>query len=365
MSRHPEPWELFASGLLQAEALLRRVAGVPPRDLAGLVIDDAEVDRLLAALPGLDGPTADQLAPTREQITPRLESLRAALHASIEGGSTDSAFVAIAQRARLSSDEAEVLALIAGVEVDPARQRLLAYVQDNVSATRPWLATVEAMLPAPHAGVRALSPAGRLARAELVHIDGEGAWGTRTASLHEQVAWALHGAAGSAAAAPDLPPRARIEHPAGLTEDGDAFVVVSGADRVSRLRTAYEHAAAAHFLVTPLPADTAAWRAVVRTATLGGLGVVIEVEGELTAEAVYWIERADHLAWALSAAKEIALESLPARTWAEYRADATTATAVDWRDALDREPEPRHRLSREQLRLVSTAFPGVGQDLDA
>jgi len=361
----PEPWELFASGLLQAEALLRRVSGLPPRDLAGLVIDDAEVDRLLVSLPGLDGPTADQLAPTREQIEPRVEALRAAFHASLAGTSTDSPFVAIARRARLTPGEAEVFALIAGIELDPSRQRLLAYVQDNVSATRPWLATIDAILPPPHPGVRALAPSGRLARAELLHVDAEGAWGTRNVSLHEHVAWALHGALDAARGAADLPLRARIEHPAGATEDGHGFVVVSGTDRVSRLRTVFEHTAAAHFLVTPVPADAAAWRAVVRTATLGGLGVAIEVEGELPAETAHWIERADHLAWALSSAKEIALESLPARTWAEYRADATTATAEDWRDALGREPEPRHRLSPEQLRLVSTAYPGVGEDLDA
>ncbi len=365
MNRQPEPWELFASGLLQAEALLRRVSGLPPRDLAGLVIDDVEVDRILAALPGLDGPTADDLAPTREQLAPRLHALRAQFHASLAVPTTDSMFVATAWRAGLTAAEAEVFALVAGVEIDPARQRLLAYIQDNVSATRLWLSTIDAILPAPHAGVRALAPSGRLARAELLHVDTEGTWGTRTVTLHDHVAWALHGALGATNDASDLPTRARIEHPAGMTEYGDAFLIVSGIDRQSRLITAYEHAAAAHFLVTPVPADAAAWRAVVRAATLSGLGVVIEVEGELPPEAAHWIERADHLAWALSSAKEISLESLPARPWAEYRADATTATAEDWRGALGRDPEPRHRLSREQLRLVSTAYPGVGRDLDA
>ncbi len=363
--RQPEPWELFASGLLQAEALLRRVSGVPPRDLAGLVIDDAEVDRILRALPGLDGPTADDLAPAREQVAPRLEALRAQFHASLAAATTDSMFIAMAWRAGLGAAEAEVFALIAAVEIEPSRQRLLAYIQDNVSATRPWLATVEAILPAPHPGVRALAPSGRLARAELLHIDGEGSWGTRTVSLHEHVAWALHGALGATTDAPDLPVRARIEHPAGVPEEGDVFVVVSGIDRRSRLLSAFEHTAGSRFLVTPVPADAAAWRAVVRTATIAGLGIVIEVDGELPPEAAHWIERADHLAWALSSAKELSLESLPAREWAEYRADVTTANAEDWRNALGRNPEPRHRLSPEQLRLVSTAYPGVGQDLDA
>src|SRR5690606_26279934 len=117
--------------------------------------------------------------------------------------------------------------------------------------------------------------------------------------------------------------------------------------------------------VTPVPAEAASWRALVRTATLGGLGVVVEVDDELPAEAAHWIERADHLAWALSSPKEIALESLPARRWAEFGAPAMTATEHDWHEALGRGPEPRHRLTLEQLRLVSTAYHGVGGDLDA
>ncbi|MFA7297566.1 MAG: hypothetical protein WC211_10365, partial [Dehalococcoidia bacterium] len=43
-----EPWRLLASAVIEAEAVRRRMAGVLPRDFAGLVIDDAEVDRLLS-----------------------------------------------------------------------------------------------------------------------------------------------------------------------------------------------------------------------------------------------------------------------------------------------------------------------------
>src|SRR3954462_4857452 len=51
------PWTTLADALLQREALICRLAeGRPPRDFAGLYVTDDGVERLLAALPGLDGP---------------------------------------------------------------------------------------------------------------------------------------------------------------------------------------------------------------------------------------------------------------------------------------------------------------------
>ncbi|MEX2445863.1 MAG: ATP-binding protein [Dehalococcoidia bacterium] len=361
MSRQAEAWELFATGLLQVEAVLRRVSGVPPRDLAGVVIDDAEVDRILRALPGLDGPGPDELDATREDLTSRLDILRAQFRVSL-AAREDSPFVTLAYRAGLTADEAEVFALLAAIEVEPSRQRLLAYVQDHAGATRPWLATVDAMFPAPHAGVRALGPSSHLARAEYTRVDAEGPWGTRPVSLHEDVAWALRGGTDTPA---DLPLRARIEEPPGIETDGEQFVVVSGADRVSRMRVVHRETAGSRFLVSAPPSDAAGWRSLVRTATVHGMTPVLEVDGEVSAEAAHWIERATHLAWAISSAKETALESLPARPWVEHRALVETADADDWRASLGRDPEPRHRLDREQLRLVGAAYPAVGQDLDA
>jgi hypothetical protein len=51
------PWERFADLVLQREAALCRVvSGVPPRDFAGMYVDDDDLDTILRSLPGLDGP---------------------------------------------------------------------------------------------------------------------------------------------------------------------------------------------------------------------------------------------------------------------------------------------------------------------
>lgn len=360
MPRTLEPWERLGAALLQVEALLRRLGGVVPRDFAGLVIEDAEVDRLLTSLPGLDLPEDDNTAEAIDRVAPRLEELRAEFHDSLEGPPTP--FVAIAAHAHLSPDEAEVLAFLAAIEAEPARQRLLAYAQDHVSATRPWLGTIDAVFPMPHLGVRALAPGMRLVSAGLVGVDSEGAWATRPVALHDRVSWALRSAD---TADPALPPRARIECPADATGTGSMFTIVSGGDRASRLRTAYRTTAARRFLTTAPPEGKEAWQAIVREATVAGLGIVLDLEGTLPPDAAAWIERTPHLAWALISQHEIALEAMPQRPWAEHHVDDSRADAQDWRVALDREPSEGHRLDREQLRLVSRAVEGLGGDLDA
>jgi hypothetical protein len=360
MQRTLEPWERFGAGLLQVQALLRRLGGVVPRDFAGLVIEDAEVDRLLTTLPGLDLPEEDETAEAEERVAPRLEELRLEFHDSLEGAATP--FVTIARNARLTLDEAEVLAFLAATESEPARQRLLAYAQDHASATRPWLGTLDTVFPAPHLGVRALAPGARLVSTGLISVDADGAWAGRPVALHDRVSWALRSADTTD---PALPPRAHIECPTEATGEGAMFTIVSGGDRASRLRVAYRSTAARRFLVTAPPEAKEAWQAIVREATVTGLGVVLDVDGALPPDAASWIERTPHLAWALISEHEIALEAMPQRPWSEYHVDDSRADADDWRAALDREPSAGHRLDREQLRLVSRAVEGLDGDLDA
>jgi AAA+ superfamily predicted ATPase len=347
-----EPWRLLASAVIEAEAVRRRIAGVLPRDFAGLVIDDAEVDRLLSELPGLDGRPVD-LAALEPHLAPRLAERRAEFAASLAG---DTPFTRIARHARLDATAAEVLALVAAVELSPPLQRLVGYVQDNVSAPRLWLSTLQRLTDGA-AGALALDAA--LRRAELVQVEDTGPWAARVVSLPDGVAWALSGVAAREAA---LPRRAEVV----AAFEGDAdFLLVSGGDRTSRLRIAAAELREARMLVTPLPASDDAWRAVIRQASLDGLAVAVEVDGELPTDAAYWIERASHLAWAVCSAKELALEDLPRRRWTERRAPEGFARADDWERSIGRQPEDRHRLDAEQLRLVAGAYEGLGSDLDA
>ncbi len=356
-------WLALADALIQRDALLVRMGGgVPPGDLAGLVIEDEEVDRLLLELPGLDGAAAPDVGPVAAKLGGRIEELRAAFHRDLAEPS--SMFTGICWNARLAPAEAEVLALLAAIELDPRRQRLVAYAQDNVTLPRATLATLRRMFPEPHPGPVAVGSDSRLRRAALVDVQDDGPWAVRMASVHPAVAWALHG---DRSLDPDLPGDRRIVQPAGLDPAGDGLVLVSGGDRTLRLRLALEHAAGAGFLVCSLPAGPTEWEAVVREATISGLGVVLELGGdaELPASARLWIQRAAHVAWALSAPAELPLESVPERPWREVRADAREASPEEWEAALGRAADPSHRLNAEQLRLVARAYPGVGGDLGA
>ena len=122
-----EPWATLADTLLQREALICRLAeGRPPRDFAGLYVAEDEVERVLHSLPGLDGPSAERAAAVRAGLAELVAAAREAFTAALAG---QSRFATVVRTAQLPVPEAEVLALLIAVELSPARQRLVAYVQ--------------------------------------------------------------------------------------------------------------------------------------------------------------------------------------------------------------------------------------------
>jgi len=355
-----EAWEQFGSAVIEAEALERRLSSGPPRDLAGLVIEDDEVDRLLSELPGLAHPDDEAAFAPRMDVTARVAELRAQFHASLKDSSR---FSTLVRRAALEPQEAEVLALLVAIERSPARQRLLAYAQDDVSATRPWLSTIGRLFSGEHPGLLTLSEGARLRRAELVDVSGEQAWAVRPVQLSPRVLWSLAGDESPDPALPrgvDLMPAA--EH------RGDAaagmMLLVHGGDRTSR------HGEAARttglpLLVAPVPKEDDGWRALIRDATARGAGILLEVEEpRLTPVADHWVERADHLTWVLSSATPIEIRTLPDRPWQERELNIRMATTDEWADAFGRRPERGHRLDPEALRLARIAYQGLG-DLDS
>ncbi len=355
----PEPWELFGSAVIEAEALERRTLDGPPRDLAGLVIEDDEVDRLLASLPGL-GPREDEF-PARREVSARLAELRTAMHASLESPASTSRFASIMRSARLERAGIEVLATLAAIERSPARQRLLAYAQDDVSATRPWVATIGRLFPGEPPGLLALAEGSRLRRAELVSITGDGAWATRPVALAPRVLWALAGDDSPDAALP----RGCEVAPATERRDGTSagLLLVHGGDRSQRRAEASRHVGAA-LLVTSLPAEDDGWRALVREATVRGAGVMLEVEEpRLPVTAAHWVERADHLPWVLASRTPIEIRTLPSVRWVERELTSRMATTEEWADAFGKRPERGHRLDPEALRLARVAYEGL-KDVD-
>src|SRR2546429_2775032 len=136
---HP-PWQVLADTLLQREALVCRLGdGVLPHDFAGLYVGTADVDRILRGLPGLGGGTPDRVEPLLRNLAPAVAAARTTFAAAL---GEDGTFARIARRAGLTAAEAEVLAVLAAVELSPHRMRLVAYIQDNVALARPTLATL-------------------------------------------------------------------------------------------------------------------------------------------------------------------------------------------------------------------------------
>ncbi len=92
----------------------------------------------MAELHGMGGATPQE-AGVRPQFTPVLTALREQFCERL--AAPDSQFDVVARNAGLSHEEVEVLGLLAAVELEPARQRLVSYIQNKVTLPRPSLAT--------------------------------------------------------------------------------------------------------------------------------------------------------------------------------------------------------------------------------
>jgi hypothetical protein len=350
------PWEAFADALLARQALLVRLRqGRPPDDFAGLYVDDVDVERLIGELPRFRTPTPDG-GTTAKQLDLMVDEAREELHRSLAHEGT---FSAIASHARLAPDESEVLAMAAAVELDLRRQRLVGYVQDNVALTRLTLAAVGEVFAPPHPGPLALAPDARLARSGVLRLEENGSWAAQTVVVPNRLAWAL---AGDPSMDPGLPADAELIDVPDASTAGLWLVVVSGGDRARRRQLATTHAAGQRFVACSPPGGPPGWEALVREATVSARGVILEANGALTADARHCVERADHLAWAISSPHPLPLESLPRRPWAEHTADSAPATEDDWLRAGLTGGES-HRLGLDQLRLVAAAARSLGGDV--
>ncbi|RZU48491.1 ATPase family protein associated with various cellular activities (AAA) [Krasilnikovia cinnamomea] len=351
MAAPAEPWITLADTLLQREALVCRLAdGRPPRDFAGLYVGDEEVERVLAGLPGLDGPGPARVAAVRAGSATGVGRAREAFRAALTGTSR---LAALARAAHLSTAEAEVLALVVAVELSPARQRLVAYLQDSVQLPRLTLATLAQIFADDpgHPAERALAPGAGPRRAALARLGGDGPWATLVAEPAARLVWHLRG---DASPDPALPP-GTVRIPGDAPQRPGGLLLVHGGDRESRLRAVRAHWPGAGLLVCPPPEAAAGWEAVVREATIGNLVVVLELTAPLSAAARDAVSHGAHLDWVLSSAGEQPLEAVPDRPWREIRVGDGEADADDWQRVLGRAPDPAYRLSREQLRLVAAA----------
>jgi hypothetical protein len=273
---------------------------------------------------------------------------------------------ALVYNARLGRDDAEVLAVAATIEADPGLQRLVAYLQDDTTRTRLTLHTLATLFPVEHAGVRTVGPDAPLRRAAFLDVVEDGPWAAHVVVVEPAVMWAL---AGDTSADPGLPIGVEIGTSSDERDErdvlggGSMFVAVTGDDRLRRQQEAMRVIAGDRFLLVPRPATDQEWAAVVREATIVGAAVVVELDEELPPDGRRWIERADHLAWALSSRVELPIEQMPARSWIDRHAVASEPSDEEWQAALGDIPRS-HRLTAFQLQLVERAHRASGGDLD-
>jgi hypothetical protein len=306
----PEPWEVFADAVLAYHA--------------------GDGRHRLGAAPGL--------AAAQEVLQRSLEE--------------PSLFTAVALMARLDQRDVNVFSLLLGVEVDQARQQLVATLHQDSAGTRLTLGLLAALLPPDgHLGVSADSA---LARAGLVVVERDGPWAARTVGVPGSVVWNF---AGDRSFDPDLPDRFQLIASGRPPERAGQLLLVNGGDRATRAQRALDRFGGV-VLVTAAPQTVPEWDAVVRTATVGMMGVVLDVHEELSALAARYLSRATHLSWAVSSTSELPLECLPERTWSELAIEDGQATEEEWEALVGAAPLPGARLTREQLRLAASAASG-------
>ena len=345
------PWERFADLVLQREAALCRVvSGVPPRDFAGMYVDDDDLDTILRSLPGLDGPGPEAVAPVRDLFAPLVVEARAAL--TLWCAQSDDALARTCRNAALTSPDVESLALLTAVELNPQRQRVVAYVQDSVQLPRPTLALLARVL-GPD-GPPTVAPGAPMRVAELVTVEDSGPWAVRMCGVVPRLVWAVLGVDAPDA---DLPARTRRvaaqSHGRGHRPDPPDLLLVHGADAESRRRAAGAELAGRPVLATTVPQSPTEWAAVVREATVAGCAVLLEVAGPPEPLAAARIEAAPHLTFALSSPRELPLEALPDRRWREVHVLDGEAGPEDWLARTGSTDSGGARLTREQLRLVA------------
>ncbi|QDH11193.1 ATP-binding protein [Nocardioides dongxiaopingii] len=275
-------------------------------------------------------------------------------------------FTALCANAGADAAARELLAILLACETDLTRTARLATLTGSGRPGRLTLGAAARLLGGVGACVAATGPSSALRRAALVGLlEHQGPWSTTEVVLAPSVVWAI---GGDQSPDPDLPVGAwMMEGPPGgstSTAVEDGLVLVAGPDPVRRRALVAQQRGADVYLVTPAPTTPDGWAAVVREATITGSGVLVEVGDDLPPAGRQWIDRATHLAWALSSTDDIPLAELPERPRVELRASDDVVTEEEWRSVFGPDAPRTHRLTAHQLEQVGSALPAVGGDLD-
>ena len=173
----------------------------PLQPSSGLVVSDAQADRLLAGADPGDEASFHREDPAARRLTEELARLSAALtgrRQELADAGTPAALDALGHLFDLTTFEQDVLLLCLAPELDPGIERLYAYVQDDAQRGWPTSQLARALLgPADGDGSASFLPGAPLRRFRLVTL--EPGWppaatpGARPLRLDERMAAYLQG----------------------------------------------------------------------------------------------------------------------------------------------------------------------------
>jgi AAA+ superfamily predicted ATPase len=316
-----------------------------------------------------DSAAATDASAAAGSMNAEIDRARAALLASLDD---DVAFSVLVANARLSTHDAEVLAVLASAEVDLHCRRLATAISGSSNGGRLTLGSLAVLLPAGHPGALAVRHGAPLRRAAFVDVLGDSSWADRAIALHEAVVWSL---LGDSSPDPDLPPGLTtldLDEPPDSAIDALAtigvglhqLVLVTGPDRMRRRELGAWAGAADRYFCVQEPTTDATWSSLVREATITGRGLVIEIGDSLDDTTRRWLDRSTHLIWVLSSRSGPPVDHLPERPWTAFVAPADEPSDVEWAAAFGAETARTHRLTYDQLHRVQRIRSAVGGDLD-
>jgi len=272
----------------------------------------------------------------------------------------EGAFGEVVFGARLSNLDAQLLAMLVAIEMDVERGRVAASISGEPGRLGLTLGGLAHF--AEDGGWDwqiSAGPFSALQRARFVDVEEGGMWHLGRVRAGPAVSWWL---LDRQCPLTDLPVGARILPAEG---EGDArLVLAAGTDRVRRIQASIRSLRAPGFIVTAPPDRDAGWSALIRRASLQGLGVILELDGTLSAAAADQIDRADHLVWALCSREDLPLHQLPRRPWRYAAVDKARALSHETRGILG-EAATAVGVTAEQLDLLGPAFRATGKDLPA
>jgi len=267
---------------------------------------------------------------------------------------------------------AEALAVLAAVEIDTARRRVVTGLggRPDGTVTLGMIADV-----GPHL-LPLLTDEGPFVAAGIVEVSDDRPWARRTVSLAPSVVWRL---LTGATTDDDLPiDVTEIASPVSGPAVG-RIAVVAGADPLSRQAHALDMLGGGQALVLTVGTtvertangddrrvddipDVSVWRAVVRAASLRRVAVIVDLPGAMPAVCRRWIERATHLRWGITSAAELPITEMPDGEWVDATVSDRLAPHAEVVRRLGGAVDPGHRFSPTQLEQVRRALPALGGD---